>query len=180
MSDGDPLARALVPEATRKAGLVWLDYAGAEGARPAWHVWHEGAAYVVTGPGEQHLPGLPELAGVAARVAVTVPSKESRARVVTWHAEASPLRPGDPDWQPVVTALAAGRLNAPDSPTLIERWRGTATIVRLRPTGEVIESPGQQPDGSRAAAPRETQQTTLSRPPWMLGAKGRRPDASAH
>ena len=52
------VAASLVGEASRKAGLVWLAYAGAASPRPAWHVWVEGAAYVVTGGAEQDLPGL--------------------------------------------------------------------------------------------------------------------------
>lgn len=175
MTTSDALARALVDEATRKAGLVWLDYVGGDGPRPAWHVWHAGSAYVVTGPGEQHLPGL----DAAAEVTVTVPSKDSRARVVSWQAAAAAVAPVDPDWQPVVVALAAGRLNAPDSTTLVERWAQTATVVRLTPTGTVVEAPDRMGDGSHATAPRATDATTLSRRPWMLGARGRRQDARA-
>lgn len=171
-----PLARALVDEATRKAGLVWLDYADAGGARPAWHVWHAGAAYVVTGPGEQHLPGLE----AATTVEVTVPSKDTRARVVRWSADASRLRPGDDDWQPAVSALASSRLNGIDAPNTAQRWAATAVVMRLRPTGAVGESPGDMSDASHAAAPRDTSVTTLTRRPWMIGAKNRPPDASAH
>jgi len=176
MSDPDPLARALVDEATRKAGLVWLDYAGAGGARPAWHVWYAGAAYVVTGPGEQHLPGLAD----ATKVTVKVPSKDTRARIVSWVADPTAVTRADDDWEPAVKALAAGRLNAPDTATLIKRWERTAAVVRLRPTGAIDEAPGRMDGGSHAGAPRETGTTTLTRRPWMLGAKKRPPDASAH
>lgn len=167
---------ALLEEATRKAGLVWLDYEGTGAPRPAWHVWREGAAYVVTGAGEQHLPGLAE----ATAVTVIVPSKDSRARLVTWRGEASVVTSADDDWEPAVVALAAGRLNAPESTTLVQRWAAEATVVRLRPTGEVAEAPGRQPDGSHARAPRETLATTLGRQPWMVGARRRATDRSAH
>lgn len=171
----DPAARALVDEATRKAGLVWLDYEAGDLPRPAWHVWVGGAAYVVTGAGEQHLPGLAD----ATAVTVVVPSKDTRARVVAWRAEASTLTPGDDDWELAVVALSAGRLNAGDSTTLVQRWTAGATIVRLRPTGVVSESPGRQPEGSHARAPRATTATTLGRQPWMLGARRRATDQSA-
>lgn len=170
------LARALVDEASRKAGLVWLDYEGGGQPRPAWHVWRDGAAYVVTGGDEQHLPGLAD----ASTVTVVVPSKDSRARVVTWRAEASVVTPAEADWQPAVTALAAGRLNEPEARTAAERWATGATVIRLRPTGEVVESPGHQPDASHATAPRETTATTLGRQPWMLGGKRRATDRNAH
>src|SRR6266536_1332432 len=45
---------AVVAEATRRAGLVWLTVPGQARAYPAWHLWREppGAAYLATGPGE--------------------------------------------------------------------------------------------------------------------------------
>lgn len=55
-----PLGRALVEEATKKSGLIWVRGTGP--ARALWHVWHEGAAHLVgDGPGEQPLllPGSP-------------------------------------------------------------------------------------------------------------------------
>ena len=50
---------ALLAEAANKSGLLWVDVPG-DRAWPAWHVWVEGAAYVVSGPGEQTLPALPQ------------------------------------------------------------------------------------------------------------------------
>lgn len=170
------LAQALVHEASRKAGLVWLEYEGGGQPRPAWHVWRDGAAYVVTGGDEQHLPGL----DAATAVTVVVPSKDSRARVVTWRADAAVVAPADDDWAPAVVALAVGRLNAPEARTAPEQWADGATVIRLRPTGEVVASPGNQPDGSHATVPRETTATTLGRQPWMLGAKRRASDRNAH
>jgi hypothetical protein len=103
-------AHELVAGATRRAGVVWLTVPGRDRAYPAWHLWRDppGAAYLVTGPGEQPLPGL---AG-AARVAVTVPSKESRGALVTWTAEVSRVEPGSAEWDEVIGPLAAARLNA--------------------------------------------------------------------
>ena len=73
---------ALVEEATKKSGLMWIDVPGLPQPRAAWHIWHStpehgGAAYLVTGgEGEQPLPGLPE----AERVTVTVGSKDKGGR----------------------------------------------------------------------------------------------------
>jgi 8-oxo-dGTP diphosphatase len=125
---------ALVAEATRRAGIVWLTVPGAGRAYPAWHLWRDppGAAYLVTGPGEQPLPGL---AG-ATRVAVTVPSKESRGALVTWTAGVSRVEPGSPEWDEVAGPLAAARLNAEldqgeDSPA--GRWATSGAVYRLAP-----------------------------------------------
>ena len=57
--------QALVAEAMKRTALVWLSYAGSDRAWPVWHVWHEGAAYVVCGGAEQPLPGIENVAQVA-------------------------------------------------------------------------------------------------------------------
>lgn len=50
------LGRALVEEATKKSGLIWVRGTGP--ARALWHVWHEGAAVLVgDGPGSSRFPG---------------------------------------------------------------------------------------------------------------------------
>ena len=59
---------ALIAEATKRAGLIWIATGGPGRPRPAWHIWRAGAAYVLTGPGEQPLPGL----AAAGRVTVIV------------------------------------------------------------------------------------------------------------
>ena len=43
-----PLGLALVEEATKKSGLIWVKGA-LPGARALWHVWHDGAVYATTG-----------------------------------------------------------------------------------------------------------------------------------
>src|SRR5262249_59903697 len=67
---------ALIAEATRRAGVIWLAVPGRDRPVPAWHLWRDppGAAYLVTGPGEQPLPGL---AG-AGRAHGTRPRKVTR------------------------------------------------------------------------------------------------------
>jgi hypothetical protein len=49
---------ALLAEAAGKSGLLWIRPAGQDRSWPAWHVWHDGAVLVVSGPGEQELPPL--------------------------------------------------------------------------------------------------------------------------
>ncbi|MDR0345675.1 MAG: hypothetical protein LBI49_21700 [Nocardiopsaceae bacterium] len=146
-------SEALIAEATKRAGLIWIT-AGPGRPRPAWHVWlaaggggqsggsqsggsqsggggqpgPPGAAYVLTGPGEQPLPGL---AG-AGRVTVTVPSKDTGGLLVSWTAAVSRVEPGGPEWDAVTGLLLAGRLNpVPEredaSPP--ERW----VVYRLAP-----------------------------------------------
>src|SRR5499433_2984822 len=115
---------ALIAEATRRAGVIWLAVPGRDRPVPAWHIWRDppGAAYVVTGPGEQPLPGV---AG-AARVTVTVPSKDTGGALVTWTAGVHRVDPGSPEWDAVIGPLAAARLNAELDP-------GSAVVLRLAP-----------------------------------------------
>jgi len=159
----------LVEEATRRAGLIWLDLPGV-GQRPAWHVWHDGAAYVVTGGLEQPLPGLLDLR----QVVVTVPSKDNRSRLVSWLADCERLAPGSDHWNTVVPVLVAGRLNLPDGQAAPDRWARESAIVRLSPTGEVLSEPGNTSTSSGAAPPPPTPASTVGRLPGRLGRRPRR------
>ncbi|MFJ5264087.1 hypothetical protein ACIQAC_26855 [Streptomyces sp. NPDC088387] len=151
--DRHPLMdRALVEEATRKSGLIWVRGPGIP-ARALWHVWHEGAACVVgDGPDEQPLPGLAD--GVAAEV--TVRSKDKGGRLVAWAATVVELAPGSAAWEAVVAELKGKRLNAPDGEAMTDRWRRECRVVRLEPTGAL--SP--LPEGSLAEPPQPSPATT--------------------
>ncbi|NED77682.1 hypothetical protein G3I51_36255, partial [Streptomyces sp. SID9944] len=112
------LDRALIEEATKKSGLIWVKGPGTP-ARALWHVWHEGAACLVgDGPGEQPLPGLAD--GAAAEV--TVRSKDKGGRLVTWPARVVELAPGSEAWRETVAELKGKRLNAPEGEAMPERW----------------------------------------------------------
>ncbi|MFB6988579.1 hypothetical protein ACFC0C_14920 [Streptomyces sp. NPDC056178] len=147
-----PLGRALVEEATKKSGLIWVRGTGS--ARALWHVWHEGAAYLVgDGPGEQPLPaGL-----VDGRTAeVTVRSKDKGGRLVAWTAAVAELAPHSEEWEAAVAELKGKRLNAPDAERMTERWARECRVLRLTPGAFRTELP----DGSLAAPPLPTSATT--------------------
>ncbi|GAA4482453.1 hypothetical protein GCM10023191_002680 [Actinoallomurus oryzae] len=167
---------ALVEEATKKSGMLWLALPDLPYPRAAWHVWHaygdQSAAYVVTGGIEQPLPGLPE----AERVTVTVRSKDKGGRLVSWIAAVEQVEPGSEEWEAVVPLLAKDRLNAPDGEHQTERWAKEAFVIRLTPTGEVAEAPGSMPDDYAAVRPAPSPATTTGHAPFMVGARRRRPD----
>ncbi len=137
---------ALIAEATKRAGLIWITVpgqgeagqggpgpggAGQQRARPVWHVWRD-AAYVLTGPGEQDVPGL----GEASQVTVEVASKDTGGLLVRWTARVSRVDPGSAEWPVIIGALLGGRLNEPASPgagSPAQRWARTATVYRLSP-----------------------------------------------
>ncbi|MFB7735443.1 hypothetical protein ACFC08_13840 [Streptomyces sp. NPDC056112] len=146
------LDQALVEEATKKSGLIWVKGPGVP-ARALWHVWHEGAACVVgDGPGEQPLPGLAD--GAAAEV--TVRSKDKGGRLVTWAARVVEVAPDSPRWPEVVAELKGKRLNAPDGEAMTARWARECRVLRLEPTGTTAPLP----EGSLAEAPLPTPATT--------------------
>ncbi|MEU6421675.1 hypothetical protein [Streptomyces spiralis] len=146
------LDQALVEEATKKSGLIWVKGPGVP-ARALWHVWHEGAACLVgDGPGEQPLPHLSD-GGTAE---VTVRSKDKGGRLVTWAAKVVELAPESEAWQAAVAELKGKRLNAPDGEAMTARWARECRVVRLEPTGTVAPPP----DGSLADAPLPTPATT--------------------
>ncbi|MFF3640137.1 hypothetical protein [Streptomyces sp. NPDC002564] len=157
----DPLLdRALVEEATKKSGLIWVRGEGSP-ARALWHVWLDGAAVLVgDGPGEQPLPGL-----VDGRPAeVTVRSKDKGGRVVAWTALVAELAPGSPEWEAAVAELKGKRLNAPDAERVTVRWAEQCRVVRLVPRDVVTE----MPSGALAAVPLATGATTRGVVPEAL------------
>ncbi|MFF4246307.1 hypothetical protein ACFYY2_17825 [Streptomyces sp. NPDC001822] len=165
------VARALVEEATKKSGLIWLRGTGP--AQAVWHVWHEGAAVLVgDGPDEQPLP-----AGIdaGATAEVTVRSKDKGGRLVAWTAAVSVLEPHSEEWEAAVGELRGKRLNAPDAERLAERWARECRVVRLVPGSSSTELP----DGSLAAPPLPSGATTgrtapAALPRLLLKRRGRR------
>lgn len=151
---------ALVEEATKKSGLVWVRGAGP--SRAVWHVWHEGAAHLVAGgPGEQPLPeGLAD----GGRAEVTVRSKDKGGRIVAWSAAVRVLAPRSEEWEAAVAELKGKRLNAPDADVMTERWARECTVVRLTPDGVSTDLP----DTSLAAVPLPTAATTRQPAPAAL------------
>jgi hypothetical protein len=141
---------ALIAEACKKSGLIWIAVPGARD-RAAWHVWHEhddrGAVYVVVGGGEQTLPGLAD----GATVRVTVRSKDKGGRLLSWPGLVARVSPGSGEWSAVVPVLHAKRLNAHDGEGQPERWAVNSSIFRILPHGDLLEGPGRYSTASGAA-----------------------------
>ncbi|MFJ8042938.1 hypothetical protein ACIRBX_20835 [Kitasatospora sp. NPDC096147] len=152
----DLLDRALLEEAAKKSGLLWVRADGQPQARPVWHAWHDGAVVVVGDGGEQPLHGL--TAGQGAEV--TVRSKDKWGRLTAWPARVSELAAGSEAWTGAVEELKGKRLNAPDTDTIGERWARECRVLRLEPAGPLTEKPGTMPDTSHQAVPLPTPATT--------------------
>ncbi|WP_067482746.1 hypothetical protein [Actinomadura hibisca] len=163
------LNAALVEEAAKKSSLLWLDLPGLPQPRAAWHVWHDGAAYVLTGgDGEQPLPGLPE----ADRVRVVLRSKDKGGRLLDFTADVEVVEPGGALWDEVAPLLAKDRLNAATHDGRLESWAEHSYVVRLTPV-ETVDEPV---DGYAAVRPVPSPATTAGPPPRLVGSKRRRVD----
>ncbi len=156
-------ASAAVDGAMKGAGVVWLSPdRGPTGAPehpsstgPVWHVWSAGACYLLTGPGEQPLPGIVD----GARCQVTA-RDSAGGRAITWAATVETVDPAGPEWRSVAPKLAAGRLNGGDPVVVVSTWPGRLTILCLRPTGDLATARTGLPDGSQAAVPLPSPATT--------------------
>lgn len=155
---------ALIEEATKKSGLVWLQPDGRR-TQAVWHLWHEGSAYVLSGGDEQPAPGL----GSAELMTVAVRSKDNGGRVVVWEARVELVPPESDVWRDVVPLLQAKRLNLPDGEAAPARWAGASAVHRLAPTGRLLESPTDPDNSAGAAAPPETPATSRVPIPFTLG-----------
>ncbi|BFV57450.1 hypothetical protein KCMC57_up25540 [Kitasatospora sp. CMC57] len=154
--DRATLDRALLEEAAKKSGLLWVRAEGESRSRALWHAWHDGAVVVVGDGIEQPLHGL--TAGQPAEV--TVRSKDKWGRLTSWPATVTELAPGSDAWLGAVEELKGKRLNAPDTDTIAERWARDCRVLRLAPAGPLTEQPGSMPDASHAATPMPTPATT--------------------
>ena len=161
---------ALIEEACRKSAMAWLRPAGQNRAVAAWHIWYDGAVYVVSGGREQPLPPMPD----GEPVLVTVRSKDNGARLVTWTGTARTVDPGTPEWDAAVPELHAKRLNPTDGEQQPLRWARESTVTRIEPTGELVEAPGRMSQRSQAAEPPGSPATTRGALPFMIGRRARR------
>ncbi|MDH6575525.1 hypothetical protein [Kitasatospora sp. MAP5-34] len=150
------LDRALLEEAAKKSGLLWVRADGEQQSRALWHAWQDGAVVVVGDGAEQPLHGL--TAGSTA--AVTVRSKDKWGRLTGWTARVTELAPQSEAWLGAVEELKGKRLNAPDTDTIGDRWARECRVLRLEPTGPLTEHPAAMPDGSHAAVPMPSTATT--------------------
>jgi hypothetical protein len=167
------LDAALLEEAAKKSGLLWIapaDGPEAGPARPVWHVWHEGAVHILQArsgdagaSAEQYVPGLAE----AAAAEVTLRSKDKGGRLITWAADVAVLDAGHADWAGAAAALHDERLNAPDGEEQPLRWARECVVVRLGAARAVARGTA-LPSASQAAAPLPTPAGTRGRTPLNL------------
>lgn len=161
--------RALVEQAAKKSGLVWVSVGGGP-ARGLWHVWHDGAVHVVGEGEEQPLHGL---ASVGEAV-VTARSKDTGGRIVSWPVGVSALEAGSSEWAAAAGALRARRLNAVSLETLLERWAASSFVLRLAASGPVLPLPDSSLSAPPVASGATTGGRTVAGVPRLLRRRGSR------
>jgi hypothetical protein len=167
----------LIEGAAKKSGLVWVVAVGTSAAggreQPVWHVWQDGAVYVLTGGIEQPVPGGIDALGAdgTGRAHVLARGKGPSGRVLTFETTVSKVSAGSDEWEAVVPALMAGRLNLPDGADAPKRWAVECTLWKLRPTGTIVETAADADPASHAAEPPPT--PARSRVPRPLHLRGR-------
>ena len=162
---GDPAiaAKETLNKALSKGMVLWLTVPAADGVKNAkpysqavWYVWTDGKVYVLDGPSEQQVPGLPQ----ATEVTITARSKDLRSRVSDVPAAVAVI-PNDSERFDVIARMGLGRrLNLPDGDGALERWRGNCTLLELTPDfGEERPSSAANATGGRTAADAESATT---------------------
>jgi hypothetical protein len=149
----------LIEEAAKKAAIAWvavdggLDYA-------VWCLPLETGLVIVTGPGEQDLPGL-ETASV---VTVSLRGDHGGA-IVHYPVTVERVRPENELWDVITPQLASKRLNASGTTEdLIARWARECAVWSMNPAGD----PAGASDDSGAAEPRPTTAASATRKPFKL------------
>jgi hypothetical protein len=162
-----PAAAALIEEAAKKSDLLWLRAPeGHARSQPVWHVWQDGAVYVLSGGSEQPVPD-----GIGDRAIVTLRSKDKRSRLITFETDVTVVEPGSDTWDAVVPTLRAKRLNLTDAEHAPDRWAAESTVWRLQPTDVLLETPDDPSEASHATPPPPT--PARSRVPRPLHLRGR-------
>ncbi|MGA5301444.1 hypothetical protein ACPCHT_16050 [Nucisporomicrobium flavum] len=154
----------LVAEAIKKAAIAWISVDGGP-ARGLWVMPLDGSLVVVSGPGEQAAPGLAEAHSAQVRL-----RGDTGGLIVIADAQVERLTPGSEAWAEIAPQLAGKRLNAAGTTEeVVARWAETGcAVVRLTPGGSAPVAAPDLPQGSGAAAPRETPARVPVRRPFRL------------
>ncbi|MFN2642835.1 MAG: hypothetical protein ABR548_13260 [Actinomycetota bacterium] len=115
-----------------KGTIAWLTLKGPKGnvvSKPVWYGYENGILYVLTGDGEQKIPGLLD----ATSLVVSVRSKEKQSLIGEMECSVRIL-PKGPDWDAIARDVLIGRrLNLTDGDKAIDRWRKSCEITVLTP-----------------------------------------------
>jgi hypothetical protein len=155
---------AVLDEAMKKAALVWVSVSDGP-ALALWCMPLDGSLILVSGPGEQHAPGLAEASKATVRL-----RGDNGGLIVVSEMTATRLRPGSEEWTTTAPQLAGKRLNSSGTAEqVVARWADTdCAVVRLTPVPEATVGAPDLPATSGAATPRDTPARVEVRRPFKL------------
>jgi hypothetical protein len=141
----DPPYVGIVPgpvdAALSKGTIAWItvpDAKPGQVSKPVWYGYERGILYVLTGEGEQKVPGLLD----TTYVTVSVRSKEKQSLVGDMECAVRVL-PKGPEWDIIARDLLIGRrLNLVDGDKAADRWRATCEIAVLTPIPPEVVAEG--------------------------------------
>ncbi|HCT81285.1 MAG TPA: hypothetical protein DGT23_32910 [Micromonosporaceae bacterium] len=149
----------LIEEASKKAAIAWISVDGGH-SYAVWCLTVDSDICLVTGPGEQDLPGLE----TATAVNVTLRGDHGGG-IVTYPVTVTRIRPESERWESVAPQLAAKRLNVSGTAEdLMARWAKECGLWALSAAGE----PTERDDRSGSAEPRPTPAANATRKPFKL------------
>jgi hypothetical protein len=126
-----------VDQALSKSTIAWLEIPQPDGSKAnaaVWYGYENGRVYVLSGPGEQPVPGIE----VAGQVRLIARSKDVQSRVGEVDCTIEVLRKG-PEWDRIARDILVGRrLNLRDGEGAVARWRETCEIYVLTPVAVPI------------------------------------------
>jgi hypothetical protein len=137
VAQSDPPHGAVVPgpvdAALAKSTIAWIVVPqddGTDSTKAVWYGYEEGRVYVLTGPGEQDIPGL---AGPSKHVRLIARSKDIQSKVGEVTCVTQVLGK-DAAWEKIARDVMLGRrLNLPDGEAAVDRWKKECEIVVLTP-----------------------------------------------
>ena|GEM_PF-443758 len=165
-----------VPRATKTTGRGRLRRTTSpEHTQAVWYVLEGTTVYVLNGPTEQQVPGLPD----APEVFITARSKDLRSKVSRVPASVRLVPKDDPRWAKVAATGLGKRLNLPDGDGALERWRSQCELFELTPRfGD--EEIAQQGAGAGAGAAAAAETAASPAAAAAAEAPARRPEDEIH
>ncbi|WP_117214490.1 hypothetical protein [Allorhizocola rhizosphaerae] len=153
------MTHPLIEEAGKKASIGWFSVDGGP-AHALWCMPLDGRIFLVTGAGEQKLPGI----GEESVVTVTLRGDHG-GNVVSYPATVTQIRPEMDVWETVAPQLAGKRLNSSGpAEQVVERWSRECAIWALAPAGDPLP----RSTASGAAEPRPTIASNAGWKPFKL------------
>lgn len=120
-----------------KSTICWLEVVHESKTinKPVWYGYENGRVYVLTGPGEQEIPGLT----TSDNVRLIARSKDKRSQVADVQCVVEVL-PKDAAWDVLARDLLLGRrLNLADGDAAVGRWKNTCEIAVLTPVAPATD-----------------------------------------